>query len=262
MSEPLSPTPARRGGGLWPGVLSLAAFLLVWAAVATAVDQTQTLPGPAEVARIAAAEIVSGRLLHAMAVTLARVAAAFVIAMSLGTALGLLLGRNPRADLWLNPWLVILVNLPALVVTALAYVWIGLNEVAAIAAVVVNKLPLVTVMLREGARALRPDLDEMARAYAMPARDRLAHVILPQLAPHLASAARAGLSLIWKIVLVVEFLGRSSGVGFQIHLQFQMFRVGHILAYALAFVAVMLAVEYLILRPWEARANRWRRDGD
>ena len=23
-----------------------------------------------------------------------------------------------------------------------------------------------------------------------------------------------------------------------------------------------LAVEYLILRPWEARANRWRRDGD
>ena len=249
-------------GGPWATSLSLVAFLAVWALGSALMADPLTLPGPVEVARIAGAELASGRLLHALAVTLARVAAAFVIALSLGAGLGLWLGRSAAADRWLNPWLVILVNLPALVVTALAYVWIGLNETAAIAAVVVNKLPLVTVMLREGARALRPDLDEMARAYAMPARDRLAHVILPQLAPHLASAARAGLSLIWKIVLVVEFLGRSSGVGFQIHLQFQMFRVGHILAYALAFVAVMLAVEYLILRPWEARANRWRRDGD
>ena len=153
-------------------------------------------------------------------------------------------------------------NLPALVVIVLCYIWIGLNELAAVAAVVINKVPLVTVMIREGARALRPDLDDMARAFHMPPTARLSHVILPQLAPHVAGAARSGISLIWKIVLVVEFLGRSNGVGFQIHLNFQMFRVAHILAYAFSFVAVMLAIEYLILRPWENHANRWRRDAD
>ena len=84
------------------------------------------------------------------------------------------------------------------------------------------------------------------------------HVVLPQLAPFLAAAARGGLSIIWKLVLVVEFLGRPDGVGFQIHLRFQLFDVAGVLAYAASFVAVMLVVDYALLQPWEGRARRWR----
>ncbi len=252
-----SPSP----GAALPALLSLAAFVAVWAALAAFVATPTTFPGPARVWTVLMDEAASGRLGYHTGTTLLRVIAAFIIAMGIGIALGLVLGRSVTTDRWLNPWLVILVNLPALVVTVLCYIWIGLNEVAAVAAVVINKVPLVTVMIREGARALRPDLDDMARAFHMRPTDRLRHVILPQMAPYIAGAARAGLSLIWKIVLVVEFLGRSNGVGFQIHLNFQMFRVAHILAYAFAFIVVMLLIEYLILRPWEGHANRWRQDG-
>lgn len=245
-----------------PALISLAAFVIVWGVLAAWIDAPITFPTPVRVLEVVGDEAAAGRLLPGIGVTLARVAAAFVLAMSLGMALGLILGRQRMLDRWLNTWVVILFNLPALVVIVLCYIWIGLNEVAAIAAVVINKLPLVIVMIREGARALRPDLDDMARAFRMSPMARLRHVILPQLAPHIAGAARAGISLIWKIVLVVEFLGRSNGVGFQIHLHFQMFRVAHILAYALNFVVVMLAIEYLILKPWERRANRWRHDGN
>ena len=66
------------------------------------------------------------------------------------------------------------------------------------------------------------------------------------------------MALIWKIVLVVEFLGRSNGVGFQIHLYFQLFDVGMVLAYALSFILVMLAIEKAVLQPWERRVSRWR----
>ena len=66
----------------------------------------------------------------------------------------------------------------------------------------------------------------------------LRHVILPQLTPYLFAAARSGLALIWKIVLVVELLGRSNGVGFQIQIYFQLFDVTLILAYTLAFILV------------------------
>ena len=59
-------------------------------------------------------------------------------------------------------------------------------------------------------------------------------------------------------MLVVEFLGRSNGIGFKIHLYFQLFDVGLVLVYALSFVAVMLLAEALVLRPWEARVRRWR----
>ena len=66
------------------------------------------------------------------------------------------------------------------------------------------------------------------------------------------------MAVIWKIVLVVEFLGRSSGIGFQIHLYFQLFDVRMVLVYALSFIAVMLSVEWGLLQPWERRVSRWR----
>jgi NitT/TauT family transport system permease protein len=87
---------------------------------------------------------------------------------------------------------------------------------------------------------------------------RMRHVVLPQLAPYLAAAARSGLSLVWKIVLIVELLGRPNGVGFEIGVAFQLFDVTRILAYALAFVAVMLAIETFLVQPLERHVARWR----
>ncbi len=168
-----------------------------------------------------------------------RVLWAFGLAMSLGLCLGLVMGLYRRVNLWLDPWLVVFLNLPALVLIVLCYLWIGLNETAAIIAVTLNKVPNVTTVIREGARALDPGLKAMAQIFGMSRVRRLRHIILPQMAPFIAAAARSGLAVIWKIVLVVEFLGRSDGIGFQIHLYFQLFDVGMVLIYSLSFILVM-----------------------
>lgn len=250
----------RPSRALLPGLLSVTAMLMVWTVASQLTDRPQTLPAPWQVAARIAALAASGELWLNAGMTLFRVAASFALAMAVGMGVGLWMGRSRAADAWLNPGLIILLNVPALVVIVLCYIWIGLNETAAILAVALNKIPVVTVMIREGSRALRPDLDDMARAFRMAPLARLRHVVLPQLAPQIAASARAGISLIWKIVLVVEFLGRSNGVGFKIHLLFSSFDVTGVLAWALAFVAVMLAIDLALLRPLEARANRWRQD--
>ncbi|WP_417516778.1 ABC transporter permease [Minwuia sp.] len=238
-------------------LLSLLVMILIWV-LAAAVSDPQTLPGPAEVLGRIAHEARTGDLFFHIGVTLLRVAAAFMIAMSIGVALGILMGLSRRADRFLDLWLVFFLNLPALVVIILAYVWLGLTEVAAVLAVAVNKIPNVVVTMREGARALDRDLNEVARVYRVPWRTRLIDFVLPQLTPYLAAATRSGIALIWKIVLVVELLGRGNGVGFKLHIHFQLFEIDAILAYALSFIAVMQLVEWLILRPLERRANRWR----
>jgi hypothetical protein len=92
-------------------------------------------------------------------------AISFVVAMCIGTAIGLALGRSPRADRFFDTWLIFFLNLPALVIIVLCYIWFGLTEVAAITAVAVNKIPNVAVNMREGARSLSKDLDEMAHIY-------------------------------------------------------------------------------------------------
>lgn len=238
-------------------IASLLVMLTLWQAAATHAP-ARLLPAPGAVFAAMAAEAQSGALAANMLATLARVAAAFALAMSLGSALGVWMGRRRAVDALLDPWVVILLNLPALVVIVLAYIWIGLNEAAAIGAVALNKLPNTVVTMREGARALDTGLDEMASAFRMPALTRLRHVVVPQLAPYFAAASRSGLSLVWKIVLVVELLGRPNGVGFEIGSAFQLFDVRLLLAYALPFVALMLAIETFAVQPLERRASSWR----
>ncbi len=261
MSLSLARSDAGQGTRILSGpvisILSVAGFLLVWF-IAAEIAQSRMLPGPVAVINYIYKESVHGDLLTQLGITLWRVIASFVVAMVIGSVLGLAMGQSPALNRVLDPWLIVLLNLPALVIIILAYVWFGLNEAAAIGAVALNKIPNVIVTLREGARALDPGLDEMARAYRLSFWSKLRNVTLPQLQPYFAAASRSGLSLIWKIVLVVELLGRPNGVGFELHLNFQLFNVTAILGYTLAFVAVMLAIEYLLVQPIERHATRWR----
>ena len=236
---------------------SLALFIATWYAGSLFAGE-RMLPAPDTVLAAMLSEARSGELFLHLGATLARVFLAFMLAMTAGTAIGYLMGRVTLADRLGDPWLIVLLNLPALVIIVLAYIWGGLTEIAAILAVAVNKLPNAVVTVREGARALDPGLDDMARVFAMPRLKVLRHVVIPQLAPYIAAAARSGLSLVWKIVLVVELLGRPNGVGFEIGVAFQLFDVTRILAYALAFIAVILAIEIFLVQPFERRASRWR----
>jgi NitT/TauT family transport system permease protein len=238
-------------------LVSLGLLVVAWYA-GSQLAGDRLLPPPQAVAVVILDEIRSGALAFNLGATLARVAVAFSIAMLLGSVIGLLMGRSRIVDQLGDPWLIVLLNLPALVTIVLAYVWAGLTETAAIAAVALNKLPVATVTVREGARALDAGLDEMALVFRMRGWTRMRHIVLPQLAPYLGAAARSGLSLVWKIVLIVEMLGRPNGVGFEIGVAFQLFDVTRILAYALAFIAVMLTVETFLVQPLERRIARWR----
>ena len=203
-------------------------------------------------------EIADGELLHHLGATLLRVAIAFALAIVAGTVLGIAMGLVRALDTLLDSWIVLFLNLPALVIAVLLYVWLGLTEAAAIGAVALSKFPTVVVTLREGARALDRDLSAMSRSFHLGAWRTLRHVILPQLSPYFLVASRSGLALIWKIVLVVELLGRPDGIGYEIQVFFQLFDIRRLIAYALAFVAVVLAIEWCVLLPLERHMLRWR----
>ena len=239
-------------------VYSLAILIAAWA-VTAALVQSRLLPGPLSVAATILADIRSGELPFHMACTLGRVIGSFAIAMLLGIAAGYAMGRSKTADRYADSWLIVLINMPALVTIIFAYVWIGLNETAAILAVAVNKLPNVIVVMREGTRALDPEIDDMAKVFQFTAFKRIRHIVLPQLAPYLAAGSRSGLSIVWKIVLVVELIGRPNGVGFVLGSAFSLFDMATILSYAICFIVLMLVIESLLVQPLERRANRWRR---
>ena len=251
-----SRTPKRQGkiGLEWFWILLL---LALWQVISMLV-QHRLFPSPIVVFIEVYDLAREGLLFPDLAKTLSRAAAAFVVAMVAGIVIGSVLGRFRSLDGLFGNWVLIGLNIPAIVVAITFYIWFGLTEFALIIAVVVNKAPLVSVAMREGVRDLDYGLSELAHVYRVSFWQRVQKFIVPQLMPYVLTAARTGLSLIWKIVLVFEVLGSDGGVGFRIGLFFQHFDMKGILAYTVAFMAVVILFEYGVLRRLEHRVLGWR----
>ena len=241
----------------WIRVVSVAVLLGMWFFFSRLLSPL-VLPGPWLTLQTLWQEIQEGEIFYHLGATMFRIFWSFVCAMVLGVTLGLAMGLSRRVETVLDTWLVLALNTPALIYIFIAYLALGLNEWAAILAVAANKIPVVTVAVQEGVKAIDTKLVDMARAYRTSPPRLLLKVILPQVSPYIMAAARTSLSLVWKIVLVVEFLGRSNGMGFQMHLFFQLSEMAHVLSYTLLFVGVMLLIEFLIVKKVEQALFHWR----
>jgi NitT/TauT family transport system permease protein len=93
-------------------LISLGLLIGAWYAGSLLAGE-RLLPGPRAVALALLDEAESGALAFNLGATLARVAAAFVIAMALGSVIGIVMGRSPIANRLGDPWLIVLLNLPA-----------------------------------------------------------------------------------------------------------------------------------------------------
>jgi len=240
---------------LYSRLLMLIILAVIWQATAWFINSAD-FPSLLNVIDSFIYHVNQGDMLANISITLGRVFISFIIAMILGVIIGILMGCSDKVNELSDTLLIIALNIPALVTILLCYIWLGLVESAAITAVVINKIPTVVVMIREGARVVDQDLLAVAKVYKLSPRTTFFKIFLPQIYPYIMASARAGLSLIWKIVLVVELLGRSDGVGFALNTLFQFFDIAGILAYTFAFIAVVLVIEALFFRPLDKLTSR------
>ena len=186
----------------WPLLL----LALLWQLIAMRAH-SRVLPTPLAVLQVLQKEWQSGELAFHLGQTLSRVAISFFLAMLLGVGLGILMGRSRRWDRALDSLLILGLNLPALVTTILCYIWFGLSESAAILAVVINKIPMVAINLREGARAIDPGLMEVASVYRLSRSARFFKVYLPLSIPGLAAGSVMVFVICLGFYITPQFLG-------------------------------------------------------
>ena len=242
---------------LFRRLASIFFLIIFWEITSKIIGDKIILPSPTDVIESIKYHA-SQDLFYHVYITLLRVVTAFFLAMTIGSVIGIAMGRNKKIDDYFDGWLILALNVPALVTIILCFLWFGLNEVAAVLAVTINKIPTVTVILREGTKAVDEKLIEVGKLYNQSRFEIIKDILIPQLFPYFVSAARSGLALIWKIVLVVELLGRSNGVGFKINEFFSMFDTTSILAYTLVFVFIIMSIEWFLVRPTEKKLTEWR----
>ena len=146
--------------------ISILFLILIWEIISRIIGDKIILPSPSDVAESIKYHA-SKDLFHHVYITLLRVFTAFFLAMIIGSVIGIVMGRKKKIDDYLDGWLILALNVPALVTIILCFIWFGLNEVAAVLAVAINKIPTVTVILREGTKAIDEKLIEVGKVYKM-----------------------------------------------------------------------------------------------
>ena len=191
-------------------------------------------------------------------VTLGRIALAFAIGMGAAVLLGAAMAMSRRAGAFFRVWIVCGITVPAIVTILTVYMVVGMNDRGAVLGAALTVIPFLAINIREGLKSIDTRLLQMGAVFRASRTQVVRSIIAPQVAPMLLASARFGLGLVWKMVLFVELLGRGDGVGFRIEYYFQLFDMASVLAYAMCFVLVMLAIEVGIFGWLEKRAFRWR----
>ena len=237
---------------------SFLAIIVIWIILSYFIEH-RLFPSPKNIIIDIWYHLFEGELVSDTLATFRRALISFCIAMLLGSIIGYSLARFKVLDYFFDSWVIIGLNIPAIVLVILFYIWLGLTETALIAAVVLNKIPIVIVNIREGTRSMEKSYFQIGKVYQLNNFLIWTKLILPQLYPYLMTSARTGLSLIWKIVLVFELLGRGNGIGFQIQVFFQFFDISSLLAYSIFFMTIILLIENFIMIPIEKKATHWRK---
>ena len=244
-------------GRMLPGVLTLAAGLVVWKAISLFFFPL-FFPGPGlllqrmiEIYSDPASYVVVGE-------TLSRIFGGFVISMLIGTSLGLVMGLRRSIEIFFDSWIMVLLTFPAICWAFLSVLWFGLSQAAPIFTIVLIVFPYVAMNIWAGTKAVEKDLVFMARVYRADRSLMLRKVLIPQLMPYIFSSLRISLSLSWKIALVAEAFGAGSGVGQQLIYWFQDTRVDMMLAWGVSFMIVMVLIDLLVFRTWARRTFAWR----
>ncbi|MFB6192118.1 MAG: ABC transporter permease [Haloarculaceae archaeon] len=242
-------------------LLALSALLAAWGAAALAFGPS-VAPSPLRVAARLGEFLVEGArgrsALYHLWRSLLRVAVVSALALVLSTALGLATGIDDRAEAAVGVWLPVWMTVPTLVVVLVAMVLLEFGEAAVVVGVTFVATPFATANVREGARAVDPDLLEMARAFGVDRRGVVGDVYLPATLPHVLGSLRYLLGMVWKVVVLAETFGMNEGLGAMFRFWFTQGDVTAILAYLSLFVAVMVAVQGAIgvaadrLFPWQA----------
>lgn len=193
-----------------------------------------------------------------MGLTVRRVLGGFAIAYIAAFLIGTTMGRSRKGESFFELFIVTGMSQPGIFIAMIILIALGLRESSAIIAIGYLAIPMIAVNFWQGTKRLDTELQEMSQVFGYSRYAQFRHVILPQLSAPAITAARQAFGVCWKYVVMIELLGLSDGVGYQVNRAFQLYNLTSVIAWTIGFMIFVAMFEYVVLRPLERRAFMWR----
>jgi NitT/TauT family transport system permease protein len=208
------------------------------------------MPSPWQVAAKLIGLFVTPALLADTAASAARVLVAVAVSAALGGALAVIPYRWPVAEAIVRDRITPFLNsFPSVGWAILAMIWFGTTNVAVLFVEIAILTPFCLINLLEGLKQLDGELIEMGASFTRHRGRSFVKIVVPMLLPYVMSAVRIAYGVAWKIALVAELFGVSSGLGYLMLKAEIVSDAATVYATCFAIVLLFLAGEKLILDP-------------
>jgi NitT/TauT family transport system permease protein len=251
---------AATGGYLWGGWGSLASLCLFLAAWDLTAQQLGSLilPTPLEALASLRGLLDNGTAWPEIAVTARRAMLGFALSVGAGSLLGLAAGVSMTASMMSRPIVTVLVGTPPIAWLILALLWFGVGDGTPVFTVFIACFPVIFVGAMLGTRTLDGQLRDVARVFGLPPAMKLFDVYLPHVVSYLFPAWISALGMSWKVVVMAELLSTDDGIGAALAVSRSHLDTAASMAWIVALVGLLLAIEYLVLEPVKRRVESWR----
>lgn len=231
---------------LWEGL----ALLKIWPGY--------LFPAPFDVAERLVTGFTDGTFFIGIGVSMARVIAGYLISLTIGLPLGLLVGRVRAFDETVGSLLTGLQTLPSICWLPLALLWFGLNERAILFVVIMGAVLSISLAAEGGVKNTPPKYLRAARNMGASGFRLYRYVILPAALPNILTGMKLGWSFAWRSLMAGELLYVTLGLGQLLMMGRELNDMSQVIAVMLVIIALGLAVDRLVFTPVELRVReRW-----
>lgn len=242
---------------------AIALLVLGWQALVWAhVKPEWALPPVGDVAAALWRSITSGDGLSAIWVSVRRGVLGFAVAVLLGTALGLLVGRNALARKAFRPLLSAIQSLPSVAWVPFAVMMFYLTDTTIYVVILLSAVPSVAMGLIGGLDQVPPVLARAGRALGAGRAQLVRHVLLPAAMPTYLAGIKQGWAFAWRSLMAAELIVQSPKLGFGLGSMLNQGQANSDMPTVMAAIVLVLfvglLVDLLLFSPLERRLLRRR----
>jgi NitT/TauT family transport system permease protein len=206
---------AKLWAATWPKLLAVGIAVGVWQLVVWSGWKPEfLLPGPGETFGRLWEEMTAsdGRLWEALATTIRRGVFGFLIALVIGSALGIAVSRWRVLRAGIGSMITGLQTMPSVAWFPLALLLFGLTESAITFVIVLGAAPSIANGIISGIDEVPPNLLRAGHMLGARGVDRYRYIILPAALPSYVAGLKQGWAFSWRSLLAGELLVKVPGV--------------------------------------------------
>ena len=191
------------------------------------------------------------------AASVARVFAAFALAVAVAVPVGLSMGVSRIARGIFDPPIEFYRPLPPLAYLPLMVIWFGIGETSKIILLFLAIFAPVALSARAGARSVSQEQIQAARSMGASPRQVVLHVIAPGALPEILVGLRIGMGVGWTTLVAAEMVAADAGLGKMVFNAANFLRTDVVMLGTIVIGVVAFAFE-MLMRWVEKRAAPWK----